>query len=303
MENYRPISVLTSFSKILELVVHEQVYEYLEVNHLLTPFQFGFRKNRSTQHAVSIFTDEIRRGMDNRKLTGAAFIDLSKAFDTVDHGCILSKLECYGIVDRELSWFESYLFDRKQYVVVNNGKSERNTVLCGVPQGSVLGPLLFIILMNDINSLMEKCKILLYADDTVIYSSHTDIHTIESNLNNDLGNLANWFYNNNLIVNLKKGKTEYTVFGTDRKLKNVEPVNIEMNGIVINRTSTYKYLGVTLDKSLNYVDHLDLMYKKASSRLKLLSKVRHFMSPFVAETVFKVTYLADILLRLEFVCI
>ena len=149
MENYRPISVLTSFSKIFELVVHEQGYEYLEVNHLLTPFQFGFRKNRSTQHAVSIFTDEIRRGMDNRKLTGAAFIDLSKAFDTVDHGCILSKLECYGIVDRELSWFESYLFNRKQYVVVNNGKSERNTVLCGVPQGSVLGPLLFIIAINE----------------------------------------------------------------------------------------------------------------------------------------------------------
>ena len=115
------------------------------------------------------------------------------------------------------------------------------------------------------------------------------ISTIKSDLNNDLGNLANWFADNNLIVNLKKGKTEYVVFGTAMKLKNLDQINVEMNGVAINQTRSYKYLGVTLDQSLNYIDHLDTMYKKASARVKLLSKVRQHMSPFVAETVFKAT--------------
>lgn len=287
--NYRPISVLTCFSKLFELIVHEQVYSYLEANQFLNSSQFGFRKNRSTQHAVTILTDHIRRGIDNSILTGAAYIDLSKAFDTVDHGCIISKLKCYGIAGRELSWFESYLFNRKQFVVLDNTKSPMESVLCGVPQGSVLGPLLFVILMNDISSALSDCKILMYADDTVIYTSHANLDTVVAELNKDLDNLSNWFYMNNLIVNFKKGKTEYMIFGTARKLKNLDPVKVETKGITLNRTTTYKYLGVTLDQSLNYIDHLDAMYKKASARLSLLTKVRQYMSPFVAESVFKAT--------------
>ena len=290
MENYRPISVLNSFSKIFELVVHEQLYEFLETNGMLGQSQFGFRKNRSTQHAVTLLTDQIRQGMDRGKFTGSVFVDLSKAFDTVDHGCVLSKLKCYGIKEKEFCWFESYLFGRKQYVAYDNTNSEIQSVLCGVPQGSVLGPLLFVILMNDLEIVLDKCKIILYADDTVLCTSNTDINLIVSELNHDLKLMSNWFYNNNLTVNMKKGKTEYTIFGTERKLSklsNVEKLDINMNGSHVNRTRSYKYLGVTLDQSLNYIDHLNKIYKKASSKVKLLSKVRNDMSPHVAETIFR----------------
>ena len=132
---------------------------------------------------------------------------LKKAFDTVDHGRLLSKLPSYGIKARELSWFESYPFDRKQFVSMENSSSERKSVLCGVPQGSILRPLLFVLLINDIDSQLKHCSILLYADDTVILTADKNCKVIEESLNTDLNKITNWFSGNNLIMNLKKRKT------------------------------------------------------------------------------------------------
>ena len=288
MDNYRPISVLPVLSKVLEKVVHKQIYEYLETNKLLSPNQFGFRRSRSTQHAVTYFSDYVRKHMDDGEYTGAVFVDLKKAFDTVDHGRLLSKLPSYGIKGKELSWFESYLFDRKQFVSMENSSSERKSVVCGVPQGSLLGPLLFVLLINDIDLQLKHCSILLYADDTVIFTADKNCKVIEERLNNDLNKIANWFSDNNLIINLKKGKTEYVLYGTAQRLAKSSELVIDINGQIINETETYEYLGVMMDKSLTYTTQIERVYKKASSRVKLLSRIRKNISPYVAETIYKV---------------
>ena len=183
-------------SKVFEKVVQKPIYKYLEKNSFLSPNQYAFRKNGSTQHPVTYLSDYIREHMDRGEITGAMFINLKKAFDTIDHGRLLSKLPCYGIRDRELAWFEDYLFGRKQFVTFKSVNSERQTVLTGVPQGSVLGPLLFMLLINDIDLQLQKCEILLYADDTVVFTSDKTCEIIESNLNSDLTNLARWFSDN-----------------------------------------------------------------------------------------------------------
>ena len=190
MDNYRPISVLPVLAKIIKRVVHRQLSDYLEENCLLSPNQFGFRKGRSTHHAVTYFSDHIRNCMDKGKYCGTVFIALNKAFDTVDHGRLLSKLPFYGIKDKELTWFEDYLFGKRQCVIYDGTCSESQPVVCGVPQGSILGPMLFILLINDIDHQLNRCKILLYADNTVVFTSSKNQETIEENLNSDLSNLA-----------------------------------------------------------------------------------------------------------------
>ena len=199
MDNCRPISVLPVLSKVFERVVYKQVYCYLQEHELLSQRQFGFRNKSSTQHAVTLFSDFIRQGMDRGLLTGAVFVDLSKAYDTVDHSRVLSKLPLYGINREELQWFESYLFDRKQFVQFDGAKSETQSVSCGVPQGSILGPPLFILLINDIDLHLKHCEIILYADDAVIYCADKSCENIESQLKIDIGEIAEWLTVNNLV--------------------------------------------------------------------------------------------------------
>eukprot|EP00795_Rhopilema_esculentum_P017922 gene17922-biopygen753 len=247
MDNYRPISVLPVISKVFERVVHNQLYDYLEANNMLSERQFGFRKRSSTQHAVTFFSDFIRTNMDRGLMTGAVFIDLRKAFDTVDHERLLSKLLHYGIKNKELCWFESYLFGRTQIVSYDGALSENQAISCGVPQGSILGPLLFTLLINDIDENLSQCEMTLYADDSVLYVAGKKCDIIEEKLNSDLKQIAYWLQQNNLVINLKKTKTECVLYGTHQRTSKSKPMEIKINNTKITESKEYEYLGVKMD--------------------------------------------------------
>ena len=194
--------------KILERIVYKQLLSHLENNGLLSSFQFGFRSKRSTELAVTYFTDIIRKEVDNGNILGAVFIDLSKAFDTVSHSCLLNKLPSYGINNKERHWFTDYLFSRMQSVQFKGALSDANPIFSGVPQGSILGPLLFTIHFNDVHTPLQSTSIITYADDTVIFTAAKDLESIQRHLSEDCHNLSSWFRDNELVLNLKKGKTD-----------------------------------------------------------------------------------------------
>ena len=219
IDNYRPISILPALSKILEKAVHRQLVDYLESNSLLYKKQFGYRKGKSTEIAVTYFIDTLRTEIDKGNFVGAIFIDLSKAFDTISHSALLKKLPFYGIHDKELDWMKDYLFNRHQTVSYNNTTSDLQPMTCGVPQGSILGPILFLLYFNDFVNVLEHSEVLKYADDTVLFVSHKNFDNVESKLTEDMKLVANWFQRNDLIMNVKKGKTESMLFGTKKRLE------------------------------------------------------------------------------------
>ena len=265
------------------------IYSYLEANKLLSERQFGFRRRSSTQHAFTILVDSIRQNMDKGLMTGAVFLDLRKAFDTVDHSRIISKLPLYRIRDKELDWLESYLFDRKQFVQYDDHRSKTQHISRGVPQGSILGPFLFIILMDDMGTFLKQCEQhILYADDTVLYTSGKLCEQIEGELNSDLASIANWLGENNSIVNLKKTKIQCVLFGTHQRTSKAKSMEIKMNGVDVTESTFYEYLDVTMDKSLTLAGHLNKVIKKASLRTNLLNRIRH---PYTAKTIYKVMIL------------
>ena len=205
-DNYRPISILPTVSKVIERAVHSQLYRYLEANHLLAINQFGFRCGRSTALALSQFTDEVLGNMDNGLINGIVFIDLKKAFDTVDHTIMLQKLRSLGIRSIHLAWFNSYLSSRTQSTVVGQTSSTTRKVTVGVHQGSVLGPLLFSIHMNELPSCLINTTVTLFADDTAIYCSSKSASELQRLLNEDLHRLAQWLADHKLTLNISKSK-------------------------------------------------------------------------------------------------
>ena len=256
-ENYRPISVLPALSKVLEIAVHHQLTDYLETNKLLNKFQFGYRSKRSTELATALLLDDIRNEVDKGKLVGAIFLDLSKAFDTLSHSILLAKLPSYGIENDELSWIKDYLFRRTQVVEHENKRSDSFMLMTGVPQGSILGPLLFLLYFNDFVDCLDKAKVVMYADDTVVYFSSADFIVIENTLQTEIKHISTYLKENDLVANLKKGKTESMLFSTDKRLsKTPRKLSLEYKYQVIHSTKRYKYLGCILDPCLNLNDFL-----------------------------------------------
>ena len=230
--------------------------------------------------------------MDEGNLIGAAFIDLSKAFDTISHSNLIEKLPQYGIREKELNWFTDYLFHRSVVVSYDNCLSNAHDVLTGVPQGSILGPLLFIIFLNDITDVISSAKIVKYADDTVIYVADKDIKVIKSKLSEDMNAIAEWLDQNALIINLNKGKTESLLFGTSQRIaKQSETFNVMYRGSNISNTTHYKYLGIELDSSLSLNSHFEKCYKRASGRLRLLAKLRDYLDVTSAKTIYRLMIL------------
>ena len=285
LDNYRPISISPVASKILEKVVHMQLYKYLTVCHHLSPYQCGFRKNHSTETAAIAFTDSVRRNMDQGLLTGAVFIDLHKAFDTIDQSVLLNKLIKYGVNDLELEWFNNYLTCRSQVVCLEDVASEQCQVLYGVPQGSILGPLLFVLFVNDLPSVFSKCQVLMYADDTVSYYTSQTVVEIEQILTDELACLHQWLQNNNLFLNVKK--TECLLFGTAPRLSKVNDFTIKAGSSVLRRVVEFKYLGVIMDECLNWKAQASAVFSKASKRIGMLRRMRNDITVNAADKVYK----------------
>ena len=273
--NYRPVSILPVVSKIMEKVVYKQVNEYLMEHKLIYDLQSGFRSHYSTNSAVTYMSDMIRSNMDAGCYTGMVVLDLQKAFDTVNHEILLSKLDSVGFNVKTVKWFQSYLTGRKQYVEIDGKGSSFADVTCGVPQGSILGPMLFLMYVND----MERCiskdsQLLLYADDSVIVHSSKNVEEINSVLSREMESVHKWLVENRLSLHL--GKTESIVFGTKRKLNKVNNLDVKCKGNTIVPQEKIKYLGVTFEQDLSGNTMATSVLSKVTRCLKMLYRKANF---------------------------
>ena len=268
--NYRPISILPAFSKVFETAIKNRLIDYFNSNDILYKKQYGFRKNSSTLLPLLDLTSSVYKAIENNKYCLSIFIDLSKAFDMLNHNILLQKLSCYGIRGPPLDLICSYLSNRKQCVCYNSVFSDFKPVTTGVPQGSVLGPLLFLIYINDLPKTSSVVSFILFADDTTITFSSDNIIELESVLNRELHIISDWFKANKLTLNTKK--TNFILFRS-QKSKYHKP-SISINGSPILQTNHTKFLGIEIDDTLSYKLHITKLENKISSVIGILYKIR-----------------------------
>lgn len=278
LSDLRPISILPILSKILEKIVHKQLFEFVNENNILHENQSGFRKGHSTSTALTRVVDDIAESTDKKKVTAVVLLDFSKAFDTISHELMYAKLKYFGLDHKSISFFNSYLNNRSQKVFFNDSTSPPLEVLSGVPQGSVLGPLLFSIYTSDILHSAENCKIQAYADDTQVYNSFhiRDSLVAQNNLNGDLRKIKRISQEHNLKLNPNKCKL--ILFGPKKDLASVcENFSLNIDNEILSPETIVKNLGLNLDQHLKFSGHINTLLSKAYGSLKLLYSSRFFI--------------------------
>jgi len=269
--NYRPISLLSIINKLLGKLMYTRLISFINKHKILYKYQFGFRKKHSTTIAIIEITDNIIKELEEGKCSAGIFIDFQKAFDTVDHNILISKLDHYGIRGPVLEWLKSYITNRQQYAYVNGKESKLQHITCGVPQGSVLGPLLFLIYSNDIGNCTDS-MIRLFADDTNGFVNSHDYPSLKKAIISTLKEIFTWCSDNKLSINMDK--TCYSIFHKPNqkipKLLN----NIKINGNIIKREESTKYLGILLDETLSYKNHINDLTTKLVNSFKI---VKHYV--------------------------
>ena len=274
ISNYRPISLLSNTNKIFEKVMHLRIRNHFERSKLLYMLQFGFRKKHSTNHAIVNMVQKIQEAIKGNNIAIGVFIDLQKAFDTVNHTILLNKLDSYGIRGIAKNWIKSYLTNRQQYVSIDGFESEKELLFHGVPQGSVLGPLLFTIYINDMHRCVNNSTAFHFADDTnLLYLPQKKMHNrnIVRKLNIDLKALDNWLKANKISLN--STKTELVVFR--KKGVPIPEMKIKLHGVRLQPISYVKYLGLYLDEHLSFDTHIKLLNAKPRHANNMIAISRH----------------------------
>jgi len=285
ISDYRPISIVSPLSKIFEKIIKSRLILFLDNLKILNDSQYGFRKKMSTELALMKFCNDTTNYLNNSKNTLAVFLDFSKAFDSVNHQILIDKLNHYGIRGTTLSLINSYLSNRTQYVQYNSENSNILKVTSGVPQGSVLGPLLFIIFINDIINTTNNSEFIMFADDCTLYSNSTNITDLITSTNLNLKTIYQWSLLNKIYINMKKTKF---IFFTHTKGIAINNIDIKINNVNIERVDTFKLLGVIIDSRLNFKSHINHVISKITISMGILFRIK----PFLNRTTLKSLYYA-----------
>ena len=267
-KNYRPISIVPIIGKIFECLIYDRLVEFLEQENIICENQFGFRKHKNTEQAILKFFDFISSTYQIGGYSSCIFADLKKAFDTVNHNFLCNKLLSYGIRGVSNDLIRSFLTNRKQFVQIDDCKSEVLPCDRGVPQGSTLGPLLFSLYINDLSKVMHECDLVLYADDIVLHRRNSSLQTLELEMNESMFRFNDYCNYNYLTVNNKK--TVHIEFST---LSPSNGIVIKNGNSIIQQVSEFKYLGVIIDKNLKHFQHLDYLVVYMKKQIGILSNI------------------------------
>ena len=280
--NYRPISILPVISKVIEKVIYNQIYSFFSQHKLFNESQYGFRAEHSTEYATPELVDRIHSDLVNNEIPFSIFLDLSKAFDTINHSILLNKLSHYGIKGIPLTLIKSYLLNRQQYVQYNSTVSNYLTISTGVPQGSILEPLLFIIYINDLPHVSNLFKFIMYADDTTlvgriknftINNQNNELNTIRDNINKELNQISEWLKLNKLSLNASKSK--YMIFSKRNRV--INNIDLKIDGTTIQQLNDFNLLGLTIDEHLQWKQHIEKTANKCSRTIGIINKLKHYL--------------------------
>ena len=283
--NYRPISILPTVSKIFEKHINKHLMGYLNKHKLLHESQSGFRHKHSCQTALTKLIDNWSECIDKGDMIGALFIDFRKAFDLVDHSILMQKLAIYKFSPLTLQWFGSYLSHRQQAIESDKGLTDFSLIRTGVPQGSILGPTLFLIFINDLPLCFEHCFSDLYADDATVHDNDSDINNIENHLICDFNNAISWSIPNKMKIHY--GKTTCMLAGTRQRLNLTRKLDINIDNTHIKNVSEQKLLGVYIDENLSWSTHIDYLCSVIASKISLLRQISEYVPVDVQKTFYQ----------------